>query len=74
MARMHPIVARINAQWDSRSRATDWLGLEQILVDILKEPMSAEAKVVLSKEAIDAFTRRGHFDHTNVDGHFGVTV
>lgn len=42
----------------------DYLGMENLLVDILKSDLSDELKIKHSKEAIDAFTRRGHFNHT----------
>ena len=55
------ILAAIDYQW-SQSRATmDWLKLEDVLVAILATRQDDSVKVRLCKEAIDAFTRRGHF-------------
>jgi len=56
------ILAAIDYQW-SQSRATmDWLKLEDVLVAILRDKTADDSvKVRLCKEAIDAFTRRGHF-------------
>lgn len=52
----------LDAQWESRTIKMNWEGLEKILVDILKwHDFTNDEKVQLTKEAIDAFTKRGHF-------------
>jgi hypothetical protein len=56
------ITGAIEKAWSARSPKMDWLGLETVLVAILTNPTADDArKVTLSKEAIDAYTKRGHF-------------
>lgn len=55
------IHSELSKQWNSKVIKTDWLKLEDVLVNILGMDDTAEEKVALCKEAIDAFTRRGHF-------------
>ena len=56
---------RLDSQWDEKARKMDWLGLEDILCDILRLPndgvITDSHKLTLIKEAIDAYTKRGHF-------------
>jgi hypothetical protein len=41
----------------------DWLRFEQFLADVLNsKSLDDNEKVRASKEALDSFTRRGHFD------------
>lgn len=49
---------RIEAHWDAKSMKMDWLGLEQILQDILREA-NPTPTLLLIDEAIGAYTRRG---------------
>ena len=52
----------INRAWETKSSKMNWLGLEKLLVDILRvDDVSDADKIQLIKESIDAFTRRGHF-------------
>lgn len=52
----------INCVWDTAAQRVDWLGLEQLQVDILRSSeLTDKQKVSLLKEAIDAHTRRGYF-------------
>jgi hypothetical protein len=57
------IEARIESQWNlhdtCKSIKMDWLGLEQILRDILSSGMDNTEKVIASREAIAAWTGRG---------------
>lgn len=55
------IQARIDYKWESRSPKMDWLGLEAILVDIQRADIGDNVKCALTREAIDAWTGRGHF-------------
>ena len=55
------LYTRVDTQWSVKTMKTDWLGLEQLLVDILNSTIEDDMKVVLSKQAINAYTRRGHF-------------
>jgi len=53
---------RLNQLWDRKERKMDWLGMESMLVDILRDAeLTDREKVKLTKECIDAYTRRGHF-------------
>jgi hypothetical protein len=54
---------RIGSVWDKGKvgRDMNWLGLEQLLVDILNSSIHESDQIYLLKEAIDAHTRRGHF-------------
>ena len=56
---MNDFRTRIDKQWDIRTAKMDWLGLEQILRDILNSNFDSQTKVELSKEAIAAYTKRG---------------
>lgn len=48
-----------------RSIAMDWSGLENTLVDILNSiSMSEREQIDMIREAIDAYTKRGHFIRT----------
>lgn len=56
------ILSAIDAAWGTRSPKMEWLKLEDTLVAILSNPVAGDTrKVTLAKEAIDAFTKRGHF-------------
>jgi hypothetical protein len=56
------LIANLKAEWNRRPGGMDWLGLENILVAILRnQQVSPDSQILLVKEAIDAFTRRGHF-------------
>lgn len=46
----------IDAEWETPHGYVDWLGMERVLVRALREGNIGHAK-----EAIDAFTHRGHF-------------
>jgi hypothetical protein len=64
----------LDREWAKGPRKVDWLRLEQLLVDILTTPyqegfgfgddveLCASELVRACKEAIDAHTRRGHFE------------
>ncbi len=56
------IMEQLDAQWAKRSFKLDWLSYEQLTADILtSDSLSDYEKVCACKEALDAFTRRGHF-------------
>lgn len=58
------LASRISQQWEAKSGKMDWLGMESILVDILESRdgnMTDSDRCSLLREAIDAWTRRGHF-------------
>lgn len=55
------VAEHVLAKWDKPAGKMDWLAFETCLVDILRSDFNPVDKVALSKEAIDAFTRRGHF-------------
>ena len=53
----------INATWNKKPGKMDYSGMEYALVEILKDDsLTDEEKVNLSKECINAFTRRGYFE------------
>ena len=57
------IRGQLDSMWAVKSHAKlDWLKFEQFLDDILNSQLSDAEKVCASKEALDAFTRRGHFN------------
>lgn len=58
MANVH---ATLGKKWQEKPGKIDWLGLEDLLVEILNTDDTADERVALAKEALDAFTRRGHF-------------
>lgn len=52
----------IRNAWKTRKVQVNWLGMEDTLVNILKDrEISDASKVALAKEAIDAFTKRSYF-------------
>jgi hypothetical protein len=52
----------LDAIWDARAIASNWLSLESVLVTILDSiVLTPDQKVAWSQEAIDAHLRRGHF-------------
>jgi hypothetical protein len=53
---------RINEMWSARKGMIDWLHLEQFMSDVLSSELSDTDKVSACREALDAVTRRGHFD------------
>ena len=58
------LARRIAGQWTTGVNRMDWLGMEAVLVDVLQsnDPnMTADDRLALVREAIDAWTRRGHF-------------
>jgi len=62
---MIDLVEDVRKAWLGNQRKMDWLGLENLLVRILRlgpGTISTEERLALLKEAIDAKTRRGHFD------------
>ena len=53
----------LNALWARRSfQKLNWMEFEELSVEIMRSDMSDYEKVKASKELLDAFTRRGHFD------------
>jgi hypothetical protein len=57
------ILKKFDDQWNVKKPKMDWLGMENLLVDILKRSeLSEHDKLLAVQECIDAFTRRGHFD------------
>lgn len=50
---------RIDAKWNNRTLKMDWLGLEQLLRDILDSDETCEYKLLYSREALAAYTGRG---------------
>ncbi len=62
IAAIKSICAVIDQKWEKGPSKIDWLKLEDILDVILREGgFPDEIKVRLAREAIDAWTRRGHF-------------
>lgn len=61
---MYKLAEKILAQWDNKSGNFDVGGLEDTLADVLNSTFSDKDKIALAKEAIDAYTRRGHFKPT----------
>lgn len=59
---MPSIEKRVDSQWDAKGIKVNWSSFEALSVDILKSDYSDSDKLALLREAIDAFTRRGHFD------------
>lgn len=55
----------LDEQWNRKSAKLDWLGLETFLVRVLNSDIDATDARRACREAIDAFTRRGHFDPDN---------
>lgn len=60
------IANAVASQWLTKRNKnyiqTDWLMFEDLLVLILKlESVPVDSKLRLIKEALDEFTRRGHF-------------
>lgn len=54
--------AILDRAWEMKSLKMNWLALEDILVSILgSEVMIDQDKVKLSKEAMEAYTKRGQF-------------
>jgi hypothetical protein len=58
----HEFQKQIDAVWDTRIQKIDWLKMETLLVQILNSELSDREKVSLTKNTIDAYTRRGHFE------------
>jgi hypothetical protein len=57
---------QLDEKWASRSVKTDWLGFESFLEDILCNPVLSDTeKVQITREALDAWTRRGHLNPDN---------
>ena len=52
----------LDAAWQRKGKM-DWLALETLLVNVLREDAgyTADERVRLAREVLDAFTRRGHF-------------
>lgn len=66
---MSDYTQRLDMIWDRRLGKLDWLGMEFMLVEILKDTnLTDEQKVKLTKECIDAYTKRGHFPELWKDG------
>lgn len=59
------IERHLDEVWGRGFAEMDWAGMEGTLVAVLNcESIDAFAKVGLSKDTVDAYTRRGHFPHT----------
>ena len=56
---MPTIEERLRIVWESRAVKVDWLGMEQIIRDILKSDALPEKKLAQIDETIAAYTRRG---------------
>lgn len=56
-------LSAIDKVWEKKSISMDWDDMEGCLVDVLQsERLDDTQKVRVCKEAINAFTRRGHFE------------
>lgn len=51
--------------WLGRSNKPDWAKYEQAVDMIFHSTLAAEERNLASMEALDAITRRGHFDPKN---------
>lgn len=58
---LNEIYNKLQNQWNSKERKMNWLEMEDVLVQILRLEIDNETKIALTKECIDAYTRRGHF-------------
>ena len=55
------ILAKLEAQWEKKTNKIDWCAYETLIVYIMQAEMTCGEKLALCREALDAFTRRGHF-------------
>ena len=59
---LQEIEQRLDEVWNNKSIKLDWNGLEDMLVHICNlTDADAFKKLSLVKDAIDAYTKRGHF-------------
>ena len=59
---LNEVTSKLDSYWSNKSHTKlNWLDFEQFLADILSGDFDNDTKVRLSCEALDAFTRRGHF-------------
>lgn len=61
----YEVEAAIDELWVKRSIKADWLKYEQVVDMIFHSTLTAEGRNLASMEALDAVTRRGHFDPKN---------
>lgn len=62
MKTLRDFMSALDRQWHAKTIKIDWLSYEGFVVDVLKSDLSQEEKIALVKEALDAWTRRGHFN------------
>ncbi len=55
----------LHSHWKYRGIKLDWFKYENLIDAIYHSELSATDKNLASMEALDAFTKRGHFDPKN---------
>lgn len=60
---MNKYTDKLDRIWnDTPHSKVKWIEMEMLMVDVLRDKeLKDEEKIKLTKECLDAFTRRGHF-------------